>query len=665
MPMTDPVHPLPAEPPLHPQLQRQLRRCGLQADGRAAPGGDPAVALAALLPRVSGSYADIEQERYLLQRSQDLASREMAALNAELRAERDGLERRVAERTAELELSQARLTSLLSLSADWIWEQDEQLCFTYFSEGIAATAGVRPQDLIGRRRMRGSEFDAEPEAVAAYEACIEARRAFRDFTYRYRRHDGEQRYIRISGEPVFDEGGNFRGYRGVGRDVTETRLAELKVHELARYDGLTGLPNRNMFLGELDRTIARARRQDMRFAVCFIDLDHFKTVNDRLGHAAGDELLRVMATRLRGAVRASDLVARLGGDEFVVLLEEGGGPGELDALGHKLLTAMGEPVVLQGCTFLVTGSVGLSMFPQDGADAATLLKNADAAMYQAKGRGKNNVQFYTAELADIAARQFELESELRLALAREELLLHYQPRFDVRTGALLGLEALVRWRHPKRGLVPPDEFIPLAEQRGLIVPLGRWVIRAACRQLRDWRAAGLAPPPVAVNLSARQFADDALVGDFQEAMARHGVLAHELEVELTESVLMADPERANEVLQQLCRMGLKIAIDDFGTGYSSLSYLQRFPARTVKIDRSFIRKLPDSSADTAITTAVISMAHSLGLTVVAEGVETPQQLQQLRELGCDEAQGFLLGRPVEAAVLAAALPTAAPTADAA
>ena len=276
-------------------------------------------------------------------------------------------------------------------------------------------------------------------------------------------------------------------------------------------------------------------------------------------------------------------------------------------------------------------------------------------MYLAKDKGKNNVQFYTSELADMAARQFEVEAALRLALTRGELLLHFQPKIDIASGRMVGAEALVRWAHPTRGLVPPDEFIPLAEERGLIVPIGRWVIQAACRQIRDWRLAGFVAPPVAVNLSARQFASDSLVDDLVDALTLYGVAAVELEVELTESVLMADPERANEVLQQLHAMGVRIAIDDFGTGYSSLSYLKRFPAQTVKIDRSFIRGLPSDDDDTAITQAVIAMAHSLGLGVVAEGVETVEQLGLLRKLGCDQAQGYLLGRPVQASDLAARL----------
>ena len=630
--------------PLHPLLARQLRRTGLDLDHLPAD----LAAWQQLLGRIGRTYADTDQERELMQRSQDLSSQEMAQLHAALRAERDQLDERVRERTEALRLSEGRLQSLLSLSADWIWEQDEQLRFTYVSDGIIAT-GTSPAALIGRRRLHDDSFEVEPEAAATYAACIEARRAFRDFSFRRRRPDGSVRYIRTSGEPVFDAGGNFRGYRGISRDVTQATLAEQKVHELARYDSLTGLPNRNMFLGELDRAIARAQRQDGEFALCFIDLDHFKSVNDTLGHDAGDELLKHMAGRLREALRKADLVARLGGDEFVVLLEGTSAGTDLVTVAQKLLCAIGEPLTIHGCSFLVTGSIGIGRYPADGEDAATLLKHADAAMYLAKEKGKNNIQFYTAELADMAARQFELESALRLGLQRNELVLHFQPKVDVAEDRILGLEALVRWQHPTRGLVPPGEFIPLAEERGLIVAIGHWVLEATCRQIRDWRAAGLQAPPVAVNLSARQFADDDLVAHIEQTMKRYGVTPADLGVELTESVLMADPERANEVLRRLRTMGVRIAIDDFGTGYSSLSYLKRFPAETVKIDRSFIAGLPKDSDDAAITQAVIAMAHSLGLNVVAEGVETAEQLRTLRELGCDEAQGYLLGRPIPAA----------------
>jgi diguanylate cyclase (GGDEF)-like protein/PAS domain S-box-containing protein len=638
---------------LHSLLLRQLKRLGIEPS-RGAP---DAATWEGLLRKISRAYADHDQERYLLERSQNLASEEMAQLHEALRAERDQLEARVRERTTALQVSEARLQSLLSLSADWIWEQDEKLQFTYISDGIEAVVGVAASALIGRSSLAGIDaFDAEPEAVAAYEACIEGRRAYRDFPCRFVHPDGVTRFVIISGEPVFDEGGNFRGYRGVSRNVTQATLAEQKLHELARFDSLTGLPNRNMFLGELDRNIARANRHGGEFAVCFLDLDRFKIINDTLGHSAGDELLKNMAERLRASVRVSDLVARLGGDEFVVLLHGDADVGDLSAIAQKLLYAVGESMTIQNCAFQVTGSIGISLYPTDGTDAATVLKHAEAAMYLAKNKGKNNVQFYTAELANMAATRFEMESALRHALLRDELVLHFQPKVDMRTGRVHGLEALVRWLHPTRGLVPPGEFIPLAEELGLIVPIGRWVIREACRQIREWRDNGAAALPVAVNLSARQFADNNLIRDISEALTAYGVAPYEFEVELTESVLMVDPERANDVLQQLHAMGVRISIDDFGTGYSSLSYLKRFPADTVKIDRSFICGLPGDGDDTAITQAVIAMAHTLGLRVVAEGVETNAQLALLRELGCDEAQGYLLGRPVPATELAGRVP---------
>ncbi|MCE2911167.1 MAG: putative bifunctional diguanylate cyclase/phosphodiesterase [Pseudomonadota bacterium] len=636
--------------PIHPLLDRQLRRLGLDA------GSAPSPAWAELLARVGRAYAEHDQERRLLEHSQEVASQEMAGLYGELRADRDSLEQHVRERTEALRRSEGRLGSLLSLSADWIWEQDHTLRFTYVSEGIVGAAGIRPEEIIGRRRsLGGGSFEAEPEALARYEARITARLPFRDFDFRMKRSDGQTRWIRVSGEPVFGEDGSFQGYRGVSRDITTTALAELKVQELARIDSLTGLPNRNMFLAEIERAIARTRRHGLPFAVCFIDLDRFKSINDTLGHAAGDQLLREMAGRLRGVLRTTDLVARLGGDEFVVLLEGTAGVADLGVIGNKMLAALSEPLTLGPALVQLSGSIGISCHPADGDDAATLLRNADAAMYQAKSRGKNNVQIYTSQLAEEASRAFELESQLRLALAREELLLHFQPKIDLASGRLCSVEALLRWNHPLRGAVSPGDFIPLAEERGLIVPIGRWVVQAACRQIRRWRDAGFTPVPVAVNLSARQFASDTLVADIEDALTRYDVSPSELEFELTESALMAEPDRAAEVLERLGRMGIGIAIDDFGTGYSSLSYLKRFRARQVKIDRSFIHGLPGDRDDVAITQAVIAMAHSLGLGVVAEGVETSDQLETLRAMGCDQAQGFLLGRPMPAGQLQALL----------
>jgi len=339
-----------------------------------------------------------------------------------------------------------------------------------------------------------------------------------------------------------------------------------------------------------------------------------------------------------------------------VLIEGNPDSTALTMVAQRMLAAIGEPFNLQGHGFQVSGSIGIAQFPDDGDDATTLLRHADTAMYQAKAQGKNNVQFYTAEWAEQAARLFAIENDLRHAIERGELQLHYQPKVSISSGEIVGAEALLRWRHPQRGLVPPTEFIPVAEDRGLIIGIGRWVVQAACAQLRSWRDAGLRTPCVAVNLSVRQLASDSLVEDFGEALTVHGLSPLDLEIEITESALMADPDRANRILHCFHDMGMRISIDDFGTGYSSLAYLKRFPASTVKIDRSFVSGLPGDRDDLAITQAVIAMAHTLGLSVVAEGVETRPQLGMLRELGCDEAQGYLFGRPVPAEQFAQLLP---------
>ena len=630
----------------HSLLARQLRRLGLDVEAV------PSASWRELLERVSRAYAETDQDRYLLERSQELASREMAELYQALQAERDLLESRVNERTEALRLSEGRLANLVSLSADWIWEQDADLRFTYFSDGFHIATGIQPAELIGRRRLDSRAFDAPAEAVHLHLAQIENREPFRDFSYGYLRPDGEKCYIRISGEPIFDADGVFQGYRGVGTDETRVTLAAQRVQQLACYDSLTGLPNRNMFIAELERALARARRGGGAFGLCFIDLDRFKTINDSLGHAAGDELLKTMATRLRGLLRESDLVARLGGDEFVVLLEGHADVASLSSVARKMLAAVSEPLALEGRSLWITGSCGVALFPADGDDANTLLKNADAAMYQAKAEGKNNFQFYTEALAAQAADLFALESDLRLAVERDELVLHYQPKIDLASGSMRGIEALIRWQHPERGLLPPGEFIPMAEDSGLIVPLGRWVLREACGQLRAWRDAGISVPRCAVNLSARQFGNESLLDDVLESLSGAGLGADLLEVEITESVLMSDPERANRILQRLHALGVHISIDDFGTGYSSLAYLKRFPAQTLKIDRSFVSGLPADRDDAAITQAVIALSHSLGLQVVAEGVETQEQLEFLQRLGCDQAQGYLIGRPMPAAQLA-------------
>ncbi len=617
---------------LHPLLQRQLRRLGVDAAG-APPAPE---AWAQLLQRVSRAYSDADADRYQLERSQALASQEMAELHQQLRA------------------SQARLANLVALSSDWVWETDAEGRFSYISDDVIR-AGADPAAMLGHVRQVDSGLPVEGHDPAAYLAAVAARQPVRNFVYGTTRPDGRPIYVRVSGDPQYTAG-HFTGYRGVASDVTAATVAGQQVLQLARFDGLTGLANRNLFQDELDRALERARLDQSGFALLFIDLDRFKFVNDTLGHAAGDELLKVMAARLGALLRGADRLARLGGDEFVVLLDHVTDPAALSKVASRLLTELAEPLQLGGRSMQVSGSVGISLYPADGQDAATLLKNADAAMYLAKARGKNNFQFFTPELAQRAARFFAMENDLRLAIEADQLVLHYQPVYRGSDSSLCGMEALVRWHRPGHGMVSPGEFIPLAEESGLIVPIGRWVMQAACRQLRAWRQAGYNPPRCAINLSARQFAGTRLVEDLHDALATNALEADALAVEITEGQLMADPARAQQTLERLQALGMHVSIDDFGTGYSSLAYLKRFTAQALKIDQSFVRGLPHNHDDMAITRAVVAMAHSLKMAVVAEGVETAEQMAALQQLGCDMLQGYLLGRPMPAEQLALQLP---------
>ncbi|MEO3692478.1 putative bifunctional diguanylate cyclase/phosphodiesterase [Roseateles paludis] len=631
---------------MHPLLLRQLKREGL------APDSDVPERLYGLLDRISRAYSEADEERQLLDRAQELASRENEALCENLRAERAALEQKVEARTTDLQLSEARLRSLLSLSVDAVWEQDEDHRLRLVSDGMCLLTALPTERLLGQRLFDLPGFRINDGQMQQLLPRLESRASLREVACQFDRPDGSVRHLRISMEPAVNAAGQVHGYRGVARDITSETLAAQRLDCMARFDSLTGLPNRTHFVEMVDHAVARARRSGQPLAVALVDLDRFKTVNDTVGHAMGDELLRTMAARLRANIREVDSVARLGGDEFVLLLESCGSEGELSTVFNRLLAAIAEPVELLDRTYLLTGSVGLARFPDDGNDTSTLLRHADAAMYLAKERGKNNVQFYTDSLATQSARRFELETALRQAIARQELSLHYQPKVAATDGQLLGLEALLRWNSGAYGPVSPAEFIPVAEESGQIVEIGAWVLRQACWQMRAWRDSGLAVPPVAVNLSAHQFADNNLVTEIENALALNQLAPADLEVELTESVLMTEPERARGVLHHLRQLGLHVTIDDFGTGYSSLAYLKRFPAGTVKLDRTFVRGLPDDSDDSAIAGAVVAMAHSLRLLVVAEGVETEKQLEALRALKCDQIQGYLTGRPVDAATLA-------------
>jgi diguanylate cyclase (GGDEF)-like protein len=427
----------------------------------------------------------------------------------------------------------------------------------------------------------------------------------------------------------------------------ERKRYQVQLEHQANYDALTGLPNRNLLHDRL-RQAVYAQRSPRAMAVVFIDLDHFKFVNDSLGHGTGDKLLRGMADRLRGVLREGDTVARLGGDEFVVILNDQGGEEVIFRAMQRIMLEVSQPMMIDGKELYVTCSAGISLHPQDGADVDTLLKNADAAMYRAKDGGRNNFQFFTSEMNERINERLSLENALRRALERKEFLLHYQQKIDLRTGAIAGAEALVRWSHPELGVLRPERFIPLAEETGLIVQIGEWVIREACRQTRAWLDQGLKPGLVSVNLSARQFRQDGLVRAVSRILEETGIDSRHLEIELTESMVMHNVNTAIATLHGLKSLGIALSVDDFGTGYSSLAYLKDLPIDTLKIDRSFVRDIGygEGADEGVIAQAIISLGHALHLKVIAEGVETERQLGFLRRHGCDEVQGFFYGEPV-------------------
>jgi diguanylate cyclase (GGDEF)-like protein len=426
----------------------------------------------------------------------------------------------------------------------------------------------------------------------------------------------------------------------------EKTRADERIEYLASHDSLTGLPNREMFNQLLHTAMATAKRRQLQFAMLFIDLDRFKVINDSLGHEAGDALLVETAKRLRQNLRSGDIVARLGGDEFVVILEHSAARGAIEQIAGKLLSAVSQPVQLSGHECLATASIGVAMFPDHGSDVHTLTKNADMAMYLAKEDGKNNFRFFTHEVKMPSIERLTLENCLRHALERNEFSLHYQPKVDLTSRQITGVEALLRWTHPEYGMLPPGQFIPLAEETGLIVPIGRWALQAACVQNMAWQRHGLRPVSVAVNLSPRQFADENLLHDVDEALVASGMSPVLLQLEVTESMMMRNVARAIKTLDAIRSRGIRLAIDDFGTGYSSMSLMKQFPIDTLKIDRSFVRDLPDDSEDKAIAQAIIRMGKALDMTIVAEGVETVAQEAFLRAHGCDEMQGFLFSRPL-------------------
>lgn len=453
--------------------------------------------------------------------------------------------------------------------------------------------------------------------------------------------------IMLSISECNDDFGTRIGFVLASKDITEYIHAKEKIQYLATHDSLTGLPNRLLFTQLVSHSIQYAKRNQRQLAVLFIDLDRFKIINDTKGHDAGDRLLQEIARRYQNILRAADVVSRQGGDEFVILVEDVHKLSDLEHVANNVLSSTYKPVVLQEDEYRVTASVGISLYPRDGEDGQTLMKNADTAMYYAKGKGKNNFQFYSKDIQLQSAGHLEIEKELRFALERNEFSLHYQAKADVKTGRIIGVEALLRWHNAALGMVSPVQFIPVAEETGAIIPIGKWVLKTACAQNVAWQKQGLPAICVAVNLSVRQIEDAHLIGDIKAVLKDTGMAPNLLELEITESMIMSNLPRMSAILSAIKKLGVRLSIDDFGTGYSSLAKLRHFPVDTLKIDRSFIRNIPGSAEDKAITQAIIVMGESLGLTVIAEGVETEEQLSFLKEQSCDEIQGYLFSKPVE------------------
>ncbi|MDP2870548.1 bifunctional diguanylate cyclase/phosphodiesterase [Methyloversatilis sp.] len=566
---------------------------------------------------------------------------------------------RAASTVMELEVSERRLAVAQRVArlGGWIWHVEEDrcersaICLDLWGDTRAAAQQV-PFGLLSRV--------LSPDRQHLHASMERAREGVPyQMSFRVQRADGSLVTLFEQALPVRDEFGRVVRIEGVTQDVTERELAEQRIRFLAYHDSLTGLANRQMFREMLDHTLARSRRLGKRCALLYLDLDRLKRINDSFGHTLGDQILREVASRLLGSVRSADfvgreglqpdeVVARLGGDEFTVLLTDLAHTEDAARVAARICQELGQSIHMDHVELVVTASVGIALFPENGDDAETLLRHADMAMYAAKQRGRNTFEFFTETMQQRAIERLSLEQDMAHALEGGQFALHYQPQVDAVTGRIVSAEALLRWSHPQRGAVSPVEFIPVAEETGLIVPLGEWVVQEACRQIAQWRDQGRPVVPVAVNLSAINFRSDSLLPQIVEALESNRLSSHFLHVELTESAVMHEPQSALAKLAALKALGLTLSIDDFGTGYSSLSTLKQFPIDLLKIDRSFVRDLPDDESDASIVDAILAMAHALGLRVVAEGVETEAQRAFLAQRKCSLMQGYLFSRPLPA-----------------
>jgi diguanylate cyclase (GGDEF)-like protein/PAS domain S-box-containing protein len=575
------------------------------------------------------------------------------------RALRNAIERKAVEDALYIEKERAVVT--LNSIGDAVLCTDISGNITYLNLVAEAMTGWPREEAIGKplaevfRIVDGATHDTARDPM---EMAVEQNRTV-GLTVNcvLIRRDGFESAIEDSAAPIHDRAGRVTGAVIVFHDVSAARAMSVKMTHSAQHDVVTNLPNRLLLNDRITQSIALALRQNKSIAVIFLDLDRFKYINDSLGHETGDKLLRSVSKRLLASVRGSDTVSRQGGDEFVILLSEISHPEDAAKSAKKILLSLSAPHSIAGQDLHIDGSIGISIYPEDGEDAETLIKNADAAMYHAKGTGRNNFQFFKGDMNLRAVERQSLEGSLRHALEGEQFLLHYQPKVNLDTGEITGVEALIRWQHPDRGLISPGRFIPIAEDCGLIVQIGRWVLREACRQTREWQDAGWLRLPIAVNVSASEFRDPDFVDSVRTVLQETGLQARYLELELTEGVLMEDGQSTAAVLQELKKMGVHLAVDDFGTGYSSLSYLQQFPIDVLKIDQSFVHHITGDPDDSPIVSAIIAMGKNLKQRVIAEGVETQGQLAFLQAQCCAEGQGYLFSRPLAAAQFAYLLQT--------
>jgi len=545
-----------------------------------------------------------------------------------------------------LRQSEERYRTMMEEMEEWYFENDLAGNIIFSNDAFANVLGYSQKELTGlnfRSFIKKEELDL---VYKLFNQVFKTGKSTKNIPYEFIRTDGKVTPGEFSIFPKQDKEGKVCGFKGVGHDITERKRAGEKIQHLATHDTLTELPNRSMFSQLLNHAIQAAKRYQRQFAVLFIDLDRFKIINDTLGHEAGDQLLQEIATRLKQTLRAVDVAARLGGDEFVILIEEVSDSNHVAIVARKILASIINPITLVGQECRITASIGICMYPKDAEDEQSLMKNADIAMYLAKEEGKNNYQFYSEDIRSKSLERLSIETNLRFALERNELSLHYQAKVDFKTNTITGVEALLRWQNPYLGSVTPTQFIPVAEETGLIVSIGKWVMQTACAQNVAWQQQGLPAVCMAVNLSLRQLTDDNLIDNIKTALNDSGMAPNLLELEITESMVMHNPTRMISILAKIKSMGVRLAIDDFGTGYASLAQIKHFPVDTLKVDRAFIRNIPQAAEDKAITEAIIAMGKTLSLTVVAEGVETVEQMNFLKEHSCDEMQGFYFSKPI-------------------